>query len=102
MIDLTIYGFLWLLGIVFFLLSLFVRANWMRLVFNIIAFIIFISLGMMVDVSTTTIMVINNTTTTVSTSVEGINYLQYFAWMFGAITFLRAVMHMFQAATGDE
>ena len=101
MISLTIYILLWILALVFFGVS-FVTWGGKRIIFNVIAFLIFLILGMAVAVHSTTALVVNNTVEVVKTHYEGVRYLQYLAWLFMSICIIRGIQHAFLAFTRKE
>jgi|GEM_PF-4875646 len=103
MIDLTIYILLWILALIFFGAS-FITYGGKRIIFNVIAFLVFLILGMTVDVHSTHAIAVNGTVEIIKTHYEGVRYLQYISWLFMSICIIRGIQHAFLAfsKSGDE
>ncbi|WP_457611899.1 hypothetical protein [Methanocaldococcus sp.] len=95
--DLIIYMFLWGMAIGFFVLS-FAASEGLRVVFNVMAFILFIAVALSSTpgfVTTKSVLVVNNTVQTVYSPVQGIIYAGYMGWLLAGFCVLRAIQHSF-------
>ncbi|WP_423792083.1 hypothetical protein ACPB8Q_04990 [Methanocaldococcus indicus] len=104
MISLTLYILLWILALIFFGAS-FLTYGGKRIIFNVISFILFFIIALIVDVTTVQAIEVNNTIQYAKIHIEGVSIFQYISWIFLSITIIRGIQHAyltFSRSRGDE